>query len=334
MNRLDRPLGSLRLSQTEPPRLLVVIDTEEEFDWSAPLRREATNVTAMRHIHRGQAVFDEFGLTPCYVADYPVVSQVECVQPLREIFDSGRCVIGAHLHPWVTPPHDEEVSRHLSFPGNLPGDLEARKIEQLNSTIGEVFGEAATVYKAGRYGIGPETGETLERLGFEVDLSPLPAFDFRLEGGPDFRGFPVDPYPFGSSRRLLCIPGTAAFLGSPWLFENSRGGLLERLRIPGILSRLRLADRLHLSPEGYSVAEQVRLTRALIGRGTRVFTLSFHSPSLAPGHTPYVHSDADLERFLGSIRSYCEFFFGDLGGLPATPLEIRQLLLDEASAAA
>ena len=31
--------------------------------------------------------------------------------------------------------------------------------------------------------------------------------------------------------------------------------------------------------------------------GVRLLVLSFHSPSLVPGHTPYVRDAADLRRF-------------------------------------
>ena len=40
------------------PTLMVVVDTEEEFDWSAPFSRQATGVTAMRHIDRAQRLCD------------------------------------------------------------------------------------------------------------------------------------------------------------------------------------------------------------------------------------------------------------------------------------
>jgi hypothetical protein len=50
-----------------------------------------------------------------------------------------------------------------------------------------------------------------------------------------------------------------------------------------------------------------------------VFVLTYHSPSLAPGHTPYVRTAADLQYFLGWIEAYLAFFFGEIGGKPATP---------------
>jgi len=35
----------------------------------------------------------------------------------------------------------------------------------------------------------------------------------------------------------------------------------------------------------------------LLADGLRLLMFSFHSPTLAPGHTPYVRSEADLENF-------------------------------------
>ncbi|MHC4956501.1 MAG: WalW protein, partial [Planctomycetota bacterium] len=103
------PSSRVRVPASARPILLVVSDTEEEFDWGKPHDREATSVTAMAAIGRAQAVFDEYGVRPCYVIDYPVVSQAEGYEPLVAIHRDGRCEIGAHLHPWVSPPHDEEV---------------------------------------------------------------------------------------------------------------------------------------------------------------------------------------------------------------------------------
>src|SRR5262245_14766296 len=100
----------VRLPATERPILLVVIDTEEEFDWSKPFDRGSTGVTHMRSIGRLQEVFDEFGVRPVYVVDFPIASQEESAAPLRELQRSRRCEIGAHLHPWVSPPFEEPVN--------------------------------------------------------------------------------------------------------------------------------------------------------------------------------------------------------------------------------
>src|SRR6202042_1602967 len=100
-------------------------------------------------------------------------------------------------------------------------------------------------------------------------------------------------------------------------------------RLPGILSRGGLLDSIRLSPEGIPLADAKHLTRALLRRGNhRVFSLSYHSPSLEVGNTPYVRDAKDLDNFLGWIEGYLDFFFGELGGRPATPGAIRQAALE------
>lgn len=321
-----------RLDREEAPVLTVVVDTEEEFDWSNAHSRADTSVTHMRHIHRVQNICDDFGVRPCYAIDYPIASQESGFGPLVGIHDDGRCSIGAHLHPWVNPPHEEDVNARNSYPGNLPAALERTKLEILNAKIQSVFGRPAVVYKAGRFGVGPNTGAALESLGFTVDVSPMSAFDFSADGGPNFERFPGEPWWFGEDRRLLCIPGTGSLVGmmGPMArpcYRLATQAWLQRMRMPGILARLRLVDRLRLSPEGYTLEELRRLTQYLLARGVRVFSLSFHSPSVEPGRTPYVRSVEELEAFLDRLRGYFDYFFDELKGRTMSPTEIRAHLL-------
>lgn len=112
-NTVFRPLPPDR---EDPPVLYVVVDTEAEFDWSEPFKRSLTSVTAMRHVERGQAIFDQYGLRPVYVVDYPVASRPEGWGPLKAIMDRGGCEIGAHLHPWTSPPFGEFSASSIHIP--------------------------------------------------------------------------------------------------------------------------------------------------------------------------------------------------------------------------
>jgi hypothetical protein len=260
---------------------------------------------------------------------YPIATQAESIAPLREIQASGRCEIGAHLHPWVTPPREEEVNARNSYPGNLPRDLEKRKIVALLLAIEDKLGVRPRSYKSGRYGFGPNTAATLAELGFEVDLSPLPAFDLSADGGPDWTH--ASPEPRWLRPGLLTIPVTSAFVG----FARSAGSRLHRLassppffwlRAPSLLSRTRALERLMLSPEGFLADHHVRLTRALLDQGVRVFSFTLHSPSIRPGCTPYVRTESDRQKFLDACRRYFGFFQGELGGVSMTPLELKRRL--------
>ena len=313
------------------PILTVVIHTEEEFDWSKPHDRNATGVGHMHHIDRAQTMFDEFGIVPNYVIDYPIASQEIAIAPLKAFADSGRALIGTHLHPWVSPPHEEEVNAHNSYPGNLPRDLEAEKLRLLTEKITRSFGTQPVTYLAGRYGFGPNTGEILEELGYEVDISPAVPINFCADGGPDYSAYTSHPYWFGKQRKLLGLPGTGGYAGALQsggtpLYKRVTHPWLRRAKLSAIVARLHLMERIRLSPEDYSEPEMRRLTRALYRSGIRLFVFSFHSPSIQPGGTPYVQSQADLARFLDKCRRYFSYFLETLGGASMTPLEIRHFL--------
>jgi hypothetical protein len=326
-----KPSDYFHLPITAQPKLVVVVDTEEEFDWSAKFSPSNTSVQAMRDIGRVQDIFDAYHITPVYVVDYPVASQSDGYRPLQEIHATGRCLIGAHVHPWVNPPYAEQVNTYNSFVGNLPQALEAAKLRVLSDTIDARFGERPVIYKAGRYGVGAHTADILEEQGYEVDVSVCPHIDYSAEGGPDFTHYSGWPYWFGKNRRLLELPLTVGFTGllRRWgstLYRLASRSLLTRLHLIGILTRLCCVNKVWLSPEGYCLEENIALLRALYRDGLRVFSFVMHSPSVVPGYTPYVTSQCDLVRFLSHCRRFFDFFMEELGGCPTTPLELKALM--------
>lgn len=315
------------------PFLLVVVDTEEEFDWQADFDRGANATESIADLFRLQELLDEFSIRPTYVVDYPVAASPRAVAVLKNYADSDRATIGAHLHTWVNPPFEEDTIRRNSYQGNLEPDLERRKLEVLIDKITGAFEQRPVVHKAGRYGSGPSTARTLADLGVEIDLSAAPAFDFSDDEGPDYRLTSADPYWFGPQHSLLGLPCTGGFMGplralGPHVFRASRLQTRLGATLAGTFSKTRALERVLLSPEGHSGAKLERLTRSLLRRGLRVFTLSLHSPTLRPGCTPYTTTAREVEEFLARCRSYFEFFLAHLGGVPATPLEIKKLLAE------
>jgi hypothetical protein len=311
------------------PQLLVVIDTEEDFDWSKPFSRDERRVASARAQPLAHRLFERYGIKPIYLVDHPIVSQRESIEPLRDLFQSGLCDIGTQLHPWVNPPYDEVVNNRNSFAGNLPPALEARKLEVLTAATEEAFGIRPVVYKAGRNGLGPKTFETLNRLGYSIDMSSLPGSDLTPIHGPDYRNIRPMTYWIGQPGQLFEIPLTRGYVG----MLSSFGPKLERLLdsrlshtffVPAMISRLALLNRIELTPEGIPPWEHRALVRRMVERRARIFTLCYHSPSLVPGNTPYVRSTRDLRAFLDSIEQFFDFFFGTLGGEATTPLALRE----------
>src|SRR5688572_5596895 len=178
----------------DQPTLMVVVDTEEEFDWTSPFSRDATTVTAMRHIDRLQRLCDRVRLTPTYVIDYPVATQPLGYETLAGWAREGRCCIGAHLHPWVTPPFDEPLSGPNSFVRNLAPSLQHAKMRELHHAIVVNTGAQPRTFKAGRYGIGRDALAAFDELGLAVDVSINPCMNFAPDGGPDFSSFDSRPF--------------------------------------------------------------------------------------------------------------------------------------------
>ncbi|MEZ5976830.1 MAG: WalW protein [Planctomycetota bacterium] len=309
-----RPADVARLDR---PVLLALIATEEEFDWDGEFSPSATSTSAIDALPVAQTLLRRHGLVPTYALDHPVASQRGDV--FRAWADAGECEIGAHLHPWVNPPHVETVGGTHSFPGNLGPAIERAKLEELVATIERGTGRRPFVYQAGRYGIAPHTPSTLAELGFRVDTSVAPPFDYTDEGGPNYAHFPNGPYWQDGVDGLLEVPVTGAYVGSlartgAFLYPKVRGEHMDRLRVGGVLSRFGLLERSRLSPEGHDARDMKRLVQHLAARGNRVFTFYFHSPTVAPGCTEYVRDERELQRFLDESDRFLSWFLGEFGG--------------------
>jgi hypothetical protein len=312
------------------PMLVVIVDTEAEFDWEAHGPRRAVGVSSVKYQDRAQQIFDRFGVRPTFVLDYPVSSTPEAYEFIREVHRAGACEIGAHLQPWDNPPFVEPMTDENSYPGNLPFELEREKLVQLTRAIETNVGVRPRVYKAGRYGVGPATARILAELGYEIDVSVVPGTDLTCKFGPNFLHCRANPYWFGADPALLEIPLSIGYTGlladtGNVAYTLTMNEHLKAWHVPGILARLGVVERITLTPEGISFEELRRLSRALLRKGHRVFNFTYHSPSLAPGNTPYVRSEADLKTFLQCIEQYLRFFTEEIGGRGATPFEVKAL---------
>ena len=169
----------------------------------------------------------------------------------------------------------------------------------------------------------------LERHGFTVDTSLAPRTASSDEGGPDHTEYEYETFWFGEGRRLLELPLCRSIVGwggsfAPAIYRRMSGPMMRRLHGQSVVTRLRCAERITLSPEGNDVGAMLRLLRHLRARGQTIFVLSFHSSSLAPGSNPYVRSRADLHGFydrlsrvLDTMASKMDFEFSSLAELPS-----------------
>lgn len=278
-------------------RVLLTVDTEEEFNWKAPFRRDGHGLSHVSAIARFQSFCETIGARPVYLVDWPIVNDGRAVEIIGDAVRRGTAEVGLQLHPWVNPPFDEELCVQNSFAGNLPRDLEAAKFMALRDAIEAAFGTAPLCYRAGRYGLGPHTADLLKSAGIRMDTSVRTLFDYSAQGGPDYSRHPMLPYWVDDECELLELPVTSVYWGALRRF----GPLLHRAQrhVPTFFSgfsRFNLLERIALTPEGVTPEEALRGIEIALAAGAPVLVLSFHSPTLAPGHTPYTATPQAVER--------------------------------------
>ncbi len=249
-NRLLAPPPSARADvRPGPPILMVIVDAEAEFDWEGPFSRSLVSVQNLSRQPIVQDVFDRFGVTPTYLVDYAVATQAEGYEPIRTIYQSGCCDIGAHLQPWENPPFAEQTGARTSFNHNLPAWLQKAKLERLTEAITSTFGVRPVAYRAGRYGVSDDIAQTLLSLGYKIDLSVLPRHDLRHRHGPDFRNVLDQP--------VLVRAGQKPARGSPdhRLFRGPR-----RVRHAGAVQCVALCCAIAASRNQMPFARRIRQT--------------------------------------------------------------------------
>jgi hypothetical protein len=311
------------------PALLVGIDTEADDQWSEKGRRELRVLNAAR-LPALQSLFEEYGARPTYLVTHEMATRPESASVLRELFRAGRCEIGAHLHPWTSPPFRPEDTAGHTYPHNLPDELLARQLSELTSTIEASLGVRPTTYRAGRNGMDGRTLRLLEGLGYTVDTSVDPLFNERRKGGPVFAGAPLDPYrpDYGDVRR----PGAARILEVPIsaATDPPLPKALERVyaTLPplpwrGVLRRLGLRP-VWLRPSYTPLPDMLRFASRLRERGAPCFNLIFHSSELLPGGSPYTPDAESVGRFEAALRRLLEHLTSRLGAVGRTYAEFAR----------
>jgi hypothetical protein len=119
------------------------------------------------------------------------------------------------------------------------------------------------------------------------------------------------------------LPLTTVYWGplrqlGPWLYPQ----MWRAPRLRGLLSRIGLLERIPLTPEGVTLEEAIRGIDIALDDGLPVLVFSFHSPSLAPGYTPYVRNEDDLD----ALYDWWRGAFGYLARRGVRPTSVKELV--------
>jgi len=301
-----------------PVKVFITIDTEEDaWDEYATTHNPVENIA---HIPMLQDLFDRYGAVPTYLINWPVVTNKHANHIIRDILYKGKCEIGTHCHPWNTPPFEENINIYNTMLSNLPYELITKKIENLHEEIINDLKVTPVCFRAGKWAFDPKVARSIYNLGYRIDTSVTPFVDWTKEGGVDFSKAPSFAYRFDpddvlhekENGCLLEVPPTIGFFQKnfqrcniirKWILEKR----LSSFHLLGILDKLRILNFRCLSPELSSGSDMIRLSTTFIRLGYDFLNMSFHSTSLLPGKSPFVHNLKHLEKFLNTIEMFLKF---------------------------
>jgi len=320
--------------------LVITVDVEED-SWDQ-FQEADDSLENISRIPRLQALFDRYGAVPTYLVTYPVVANRRAMGLLGEICGAGRCEIGAHCHPWNTPPVREPSSFRNTYLVNLPADLVREKIETLTNALRDRLGAQPLSFRAGRWGFGPNVAAAIRELGYQIDSSITPYWDWREFGGPDFSDAPSAPYLFDPENilevkpqgTLMEIQPTIGFLRDDFaraarMRRRITQSPVARFHLMGMLDRLRVLSFRWLTPELWNGAEMVALAKSFLRNGGSVLNMSFHSVTLLPGKSEYLQEESQVPVFLSHIEAVLSFAAENgirFSSLQAAGAELRPLL--------
>jgi len=197
---------------------ILTVDTEPDNEWSRPGLTEMTRHNA-RAIPRFHALCREFGISPVYLVDYQMSSDPALRKYLPAYLEKGECEIGAHLHPWSTPPYEHRVTnddfKYHPFCTEYPLNVFLAKLESLVKSIKENFGVSPETFRAGRYVISGKYALSLKDYGFRVDCSVTPLRRWepkRNAPGSDYTNMTPEPFFWDKDKKLLEIPLSAMII--------------------------------------------------------------------------------------------------------------------------
>jgi len=303
-------------NKTSPIYCIISIDTEEEKEWGKDYHRhDACTVENIKHLHGLHVVFRKYGVKATYLITYPVAVDDEAVAILKSFRDEGLAEIGAHLHPWCTPPYEEEITAANTFTHNLPVDLQSSKFTTLTNLITERFGKKPTSFRAGRYGFDEKFIPLLEKLDYRVDTSVVPFRLAQREFEPNF-GYLSSLHPYYLNHGNKMQAGKSSILEVPLTvgFTRPVARLIEKnfVYFPdiGIRKALRLllqTDLVWLRPSYSTLEQMIGLSNTQIEKKQPILNMMFHSNELMPGGSKYNKTTGDVASYIDKLDKYFDY---------------------------
>jgi hypothetical protein len=302
---------------------LITIDTEcdKRTDWTTRYPFEFRSITEGIP-DRLQPLFRRSGVKATYLLSPEIIGDPKCARVLGAIGEDHE--LGTHLHgEYIEPQADFEAAGTMAFQGDYPAETEYDKLKNLTKLFTETFGYRPTAFRAGRFGIGKESLNFLNQLGYLVDSSVFPLkITPTVRHQNNFYDAPVKAYfpdlkdyaREDESVNLLELPLTVHsrfFLNIPRSWRKSVAS--HPLWVSG-LSKLLGRDKVKtysLRPSTNSYDQM----KAVVDGHIRIhhddepvfLNMMFHSNEIIEEASPYCRTSADVSAFLGRMEKLFQY---------------------------
>jgi hypothetical protein len=236
-------------------------------------------------------LFRKYRATPTYLLSPEVIRDERSAELLAGLSD---CELGTHLHGEYAEPETSDPDETTAFQRDYSPEIERGKLAYLTSIFERAFGKKPTSFRAGRFGIGPESLGILASLGYTVESSVTPFVDWSDKcPGLSFVGAPTQPY--HPDPRDPKKPGASPLLEVPVTIRPRK--------------LLRFLEPRWLRPTRGSKGALIELAREEMNAGDGVVVLNcmFHNVEILPGTSPYAATESEAGAILGRLEALLAF---------------------------
>lgn len=287
-------------------KVVFTVDVEEQGLFSGRYQRIPTSVDNVQYLTRLEEITRQFNLPLTLLVTYPVIKDPACQNTLLKLKEESGAEIGAHLHPWNTPPFSNEGPNILRS-ASMPPDTLAAKLSNLVGAISEATGQPPVSFRMGRFDFSDSIKNALRPAGLRVDSSAIP-LQATPAGIDHFLG-KTDPYWLQTSTGpILEAPPTMAQIvpGSARAIHALIKTLPQSLR-GSVLKCFKMIGRVGVQPMGFPLASLKAGALLHQRRGGQILTIYLHSSELTHGHHPKLPDQAATTAYLHKITSFLDW---------------------------
>ncbi|MDP9033721.1 MAG: hypothetical protein M3O50_02865 [Myxococcota bacterium] len=288
-----------------PPQVFLCVSIDCECDKGPAWRTRQPLAFAGVHVGLGECLhplFERFGAKPTYLLSPELLGDLASVERLAGL---RGCELGTHLHGELAEPDAFAPDVTSQVQRDYAPEVERAKLTWLTGAFRSAFGRSPGSFRAGRFGIGPNTIGILEQLGYTVESSVTPHVDWSsVSPGLTFVGAPTQPY-----HPDPCHPGrqgASAMLEVPVTIRLQRWG-----RLPLLGKRL---EPRWLRPTRNRAAALIAIAREAIVEAREshpdrpvVLNAMFHNVEVVAGASPYASTDRAARRIVDRLGALLDF---------------------------